>query len=501
MSSNFESTPPITTTTNTYAVPTDFTTTTTSTDNHHHSQYSLGGQTTFDSEAERAFESAERAIEAANARARHDADKATFDADRVQFGSTGTGATAGDSADYAAGRTRDNANYAADRVGDNAQYAADRTRDNANYAADRVSDNANYAANRASETAHTAVDRTADLADRTKDNANYAADRTKANANYAAEQVGQATNNAVEGAKDATNRASANINAGANKASQATKDAGNRASEVAKNAQVKASQTADAAASGIRQRVRRLSVELDKAGQHPAVQNAKGVANKNVAHFREYLGRSQVVRDIEARTNVDRVVLVAGSVLAYLTLIPLNLFGLALPTTQLLTILPATYFAAQVLDSPNTTVNDQEVKSLLSFFVVLGGLQTLESLMAGFLEKRIPQYYTVKLLFLAYLLHPKTQGAIKIHENVFRPLFKSASSPASTNNPFRGASGAAGTPPTSKPSHSAVSSPTQPPVPQAYAVLVPLPGDVSADVNLTKADARGQGFSVVSELH
>lgn len=75
--------------------------------------------------------------------------------------------------------------------------------------------------------------------------------------------------------------------------------------------------------------------------------------------------------------------------LRYILLIPVNIFHLALPTTQLLTVLPAAYLSAQVLDSSESSANDEKAKSLLSFFVVLGCIQTLESLMAGFLEKRI----------------------------------------------------------------------------------------------------------------
>jgi hypothetical protein len=68
---------------------------------------------------------------------------------------------------------------------------------------------------------------------------------------------------------------------------------------------------------------------------------------------------------------------------------------------------------------------DQEnVKLLLSYFVVLGLIQFTESLIPGVLEQRIrkshlfthvgsslwsAQYWTVKLAFLAYLIHPQTK--------------------------------------------------------------------------------------------
>lgn len=74
---------------------------------------------------------------------------------------------------------------------------------------------------------------------------------------------------------------------------------------------------------------------------------------------------------------------------SYILLIPLNLFGLAWPVTTLLTLLPPTYLAAQILDSPESHASDESTKSLLSYFVVLGFIQFLESLAAGVLAKRI----------------------------------------------------------------------------------------------------------------
>ncbi|KAE8538662.1 hypothetical protein D1P53_005025 [Cryptococcus gattii VGV] len=230
-------------------------------------------------------------------------------------------------------------------------------------------------------------------------------------------------------------------------------------------------------ATGLRQRVNKLSHSVEDAASHPAVQNAKQVAVNQTRGLRERLGRSPTIMKLERRTGIDRVALVGGGILLYILLIPINIFHLALPTTQLLTVLPAAYLSAQVLDSSESSANDDKVKSLLSFFVVLGSIQTLESLMAGFLEKRIPQYYTVKLLFLAYLLHPKTQGAKKIYESVFRPLIKNRDSPlspanvypsstsktdasttGSTNASTSSRTGGAGTPPTSRSSNANIAS-------------------------------------------
>ena len=71
-------------------------------------------------------------------------------------------------------------------------------------------------------------------------------------------------------------------------------------------------------ATGLRQRVNNLGSQLDsathQAADHPAVQNAKGTAQKQIAQLREQLGRSQTIRDIEKRLQIDRVYLVFGGV-------------------------------------------------------------------------------------------------------------------------------------------------------------------------------------------
>ncbi|WWC67684.1 uncharacterized protein I206_101596 [Kwoniella pini CBS 10737] len=319
----------------------------------------------------------------------------------------------------------------------------------------------------------------------------------------ARQNLSDATTQASDKANEVTTQAS-------NKVNEVTTQASNKANEAASQASTKASQfseqvqqKANEAATGIRQRVRKLSVDLNNAADHPAVKNAKGTANNYIAQFREQLGRSETIRDLEKRTNVDRVVLVVGGVLGYILLIPLNILRLALPITDLLTILPATYLSAIIIDKPETTANDQQVKSLLSFFVVLGAIQTLESLMAGVLENRIPQYFTIKLLFLAYLLHPRTQGATQVHEKVFKPLLasaqrssKQAPPPSSSTYPAPNSASKVSTPPTSKESLSTASSPQTTGF-TTMATFIPLPNE---NDNITRADARGQGYAVVTEV-
>ena len=67
-------------------------------------------------------------------------------------------------------------------------------------------------------------------------------------------------------------------------------------------------------ATGLRQRVNNLGTRLDAATEHPAVQNAKGQAQRQIGQLRETLARSSVIVDLEKRTGVDRVLLVLGGI-------------------------------------------------------------------------------------------------------------------------------------------------------------------------------------------
>lgn len=203
-------------------------------------------------------------------------------------------------------------------------------------------------------------------------------------------------------------------------------------------------------------------------------------------------------------------------------MIPLNLFGLALPTTTLLTLLPPSFLALGILESKDVSSeqNEAATRALLAYFVTLGFIQFLESLAAGVLEKRIrkwssepsrhqlteAQYYTVKLLVLAYLLHPRTQGAMLVHQNVYKPLFVQGTSSRNIN-----------TPPQSKEAGFNVNSPTVPSHPNNGSTLssgtgsglgsgasVPSTfGTFQSDShgNVTKQASEGNAFSVVSEIH
>ena len=49
------------------------------------------------------------------------------------------------------------------------------------------------------------------------------------------------------------------------------------------------------------------------------------------------------------------------------------------------------------------------------------GLFSVVDQFAGFILSFIPFYHLLKLVFLVYLYHPKSDGALKLYENVIKP--------------------------------------------------------------------------------
>jgi hypothetical protein len=87
--------------------------------------------------------------------------------------------------------------------------------------------------------------------------------------------------------------------------------------------------------------------------------------------------------------SLSALLLKATLTSSYILLVPVNLLRLALPITQCLTYVPAALLALEALDRGNSSMDQENVKLLLSYFVVLGLIQFTESLIPGVLEKRI----------------------------------------------------------------------------------------------------------------
>ena len=112
---------------------------------------------------------------------------------------------------------------------------------------------------------------------------------------------------------------------------------------------------------------------------------------------------------------------------------------------------------------------------------------------------------------LAYLLHPRTQGAINLHNNVYRPLLARAQEAATpANTPPQSSSAKEGYNVSSPSTNASGRSTHSPEVGSNNPFAHPPSQSIGVDKqsigfdsqgNITKNQAKGEGFSVVNELH
>lgn len=247
----------------------------------------------------------------------------------ADYRSTTSGSSFGDSANYASDRVSSGTNHAATSASAGVSRAADSTSRGANAAADSVNRTANSAADSANRGISQAADGVNSAANSASNTANNAANSVNRGLNNASNAANNAANNASNAASNAYNTAYSNTADAANNVSNAASNAANNAADTLNNAANTTANKVNAAAetikantptaTGIRQRVNHLGsqtqAQLEQIQQHPAVQDVKASAQKQVGQFREVLGRNEVVREAEKRTGVDRVALVVGGVI------------------------------------------------------------------------------------------------------------------------------------------------------------------------------------------
>ena len=73
----------------------------------------------------------------------------------------------------------------------------------------------------------------------------------------------------------------------------------------------------------------------------------------------------------------------------------------------------------------NETDHPDDDKQWLTYWVCFGVFNVIDQF-AGFILQWIPFYYLAKLIFLLFLLHPKTRGAEMVYKYVILPSYVSA---------------------------------------------------------------------------
>ncbi|TXT08736.1 hypothetical protein VHUM_02864 [Vanrija humicola] len=165
---------------------------------------------------------------------------------------------------------------------------------------------------------------------------------------------------------------------------------------------------------------------------HPYVQQIQKTAQGQLNSLDAELNKFPVLRDIEKKTNVPKAYGVLALGASAVLLIFFNLFGLAGPISNLIGWgLPA-YLSIKAIETPST--NDD--KQWLTYWIVFGTFNLIESFAIRPILYWIPLYYVFKTVFTIWLFLPATRGAEVLYFNVIRPfVLKGSSRPTTTTAP------------------------------------------------------------------
>ena len=120
--------------------------------------------------------------------------------------------------------------------------------------------------------------------------------------------------------------------------------------------------------------------------------------------------------ELEKKTGQPKAYFLVALYSAIISVISL-LGGMKLISDLIGFVYPA-YMSFKAIESTET-VDDQQ---WLTYWVVFALFSILESV-AGFLVEWIPFYFAIKILFFAWLFHPKFMGAAVVYKNV-KPIIQ-----------------------------------------------------------------------------
>jgi len=168
-----------------------------------------------------------------------------------------------------------------------------------------------------------------------------------------------------------------------------------------------------------------------KVQQHPAFQQASDKANFYVSQLDKELSKYPVLQNLEQRTQVPKTYAVIGTVAILVLLLLIN--PLASPVSNLIGWgLPA-YLSFKAIESPGA----QDDVQWLTYWVVFGFFNFLESFALRVVLYYLPWYFAFKTVFILWLQLPAFRGAQTMYMAVLKPVLAnvSSSSPAVYTQP------------------------------------------------------------------
>ncbi|EKM60587.1 uncharacterized protein PHACADRAFT_246610 [Phanerochaete carnosa HHB-10118-sp] len=163
------------------------------------------------------------------------------------------------------------------------------------------------------------------------------------------------------------------------------------------------------------------------AKQHPALIQAQSKANYYVGQLDKELSKYQAFNAIEQRTQVPKAYAFLGGVTLLFVMHSFNTF--ASPVSNLLGWLMPAYLSVKALETP---AHNDDVQ-WLTYWVVFGFFNFIESLALRIILYYFPWYFAFKSVFIVWLQLPAFRGAEKLYGSVVKPMFANVQAKASTN--------------------------------------------------------------------
>ncbi|KAH7103223.1 TB2/DP1, HVA22 family-domain-containing protein [Auriculariales sp. MPI-PUGE-AT-0066] len=133
------------------------------------------------------------------------------------------------------------------------------------------------------------------------------------------------------------------------------------------------------------------------------------------------LSQYPTLNNLEQRTQVPKTFAVLG--ISGLLVLLLFINALALPVSNMLGFIVPAYLSLQAIETPQTGDDTQ----WLTYWVVFGAFNFIESLALSVVLHYMPFYFAFKTAFIIYLWLPATRGAQVLYLNAFRPILTNKS--------------------------------------------------------------------------
>jgi len=157
----------------------------------------------------------------------------------------------------------------------------------------------------------------------------------------------------------------------------------------------------------------------DQVLNHPVVKQAQDRANYYVAQLDKELGKYPYMTQIEHKTSVPK----AWAFLGASAILAIGMFfnALAAPISNFVGWMLPAYLSLRALETKEAEDDIQ----WLTYWVVFGFFNFLESFALSLVLYYFPFYYVFKTAFVLWLQLPATRGARTLYLSVARPLLDS----------------------------------------------------------------------------